>query len=710
MVGAERHIVQAESRYSLFSRETGQRARNHSSTFGVASYSLITLGAGAICPPAGLLLGTAGLVGSLFVEDASGGEPGSGFSPRTTLSTQSAIVERAQMHLATFDRPQNFEGNFNSDFGNFPLDFEIDRALHLNPQRPTLSREDETEIRDQFHTILSEMNDVTRSPNEADEEYIIHLSEVIYDLTGLADYDREQPQMTGLLRGDGGNCEAAARLLVSLFTTSGLLPRGWQVTLQYFDGNENDDPHVQVILYNKDRHVFLNPLSGELTHEENNPLFYPETLDISYLLSRGAEPIRNFNDPALIAYRPPIWNIPTGGINSGSSSGDSSHRGGGLAHISRETSSHRDGALANIPRTGVIFRSGHAPERTTLPSPRLHDVDHPIIENRQDHSTPPDSRVFLGASEANNVIQAIQSGHPFVRHSNYDENDNYISTTIIFASVRDLRRYSQLTTYQEKEDFLKQVIGRTLNNPRWARSRRITQDIFQSPDHLALYSERVISQARGLLDFLSDQSLTSSRAVADYPMLRRLITLSSSWQQRTNQNRDSILRGLNEATPAMQYQSMSFLYEASQFTGDGGQSYFNLLDRAMEAEYRAENASENVRHLQLEPGTIQNIRLVGATTQLAHRGPIHLRPETFYALASGFIRSLNDINFDSDRNRDDRVKSTLKSLMGIEPNDNHPISRQRLMDVFSPFCENQTHLSYLIDTINLFLFRVDSHS
>lgn len=621
MLGAERGIVHAESRYSVFSQETSQRARNQASNFGVASYGLITTAIGLLCPPAGLFVGTAGVVGSMFLEDHLGGEPSSGFSPRTTLSSNQ-LYDRAQNHLAMLDSPEEFT----PEFGSTLLEAELSRAQRHNPQRPRFTQKEISDIQKHFFSIIQAMRQTHRTQDQSDAEYLVSLTQTIFDLANMSNYNKDQPQMLGFLHGDGGNCEAQTRLLVSLLISSGLVPTGWQVTVQYFDGDSRNDPHAQIILYNRREHAFLNPLTGAYSHQTKSPLFHPAVLDAAYLILERQEPVRDFSDPALVIYRPESISHPheIEGPASGPSSGGS----------------HSPDSFP-YPRTGIVADLGHAPNRATLQQPIFHREDEPTPTQHQPSGASTSSARSLvfreGMAPSQQVIDAMHHGIPFAQ----DPNGIYY-----FLSARHSRDFNLIPENPnnpldrtQQDTFLTRIVNETLETPRWTQARQVTEELLIHPENLAFYTPTQISQAHDYIYFVdSIKGNTAANFSTRYPTLQHSLELWNNFKTTIFNNPSRVLRAMHGSTAVQQTQFAIFLTTLCEMnTANGRDLYLNLFRQSLQANYIPAVDSDLT-----EPNSLPIPRgLSGISLQPSRfsrpQQALSLHPETFYALLTGTL-------------------------------------------------------------------------
>lgn len=625
---AENEMSQAERLSSVFSRRTSARALGNARNLGVVSWALTSTGAVGLAGELGVGYSlTAGFVGGSILQSMVDDGSSASFRPRSTLSLQ-PLHDRAQSRLVS--PRENLPG---TDVLDFMLETELQGPHEL------LTPRDVSNIHLLSRQLVQELRNLQRNPKNSDMEFLMELAQTIFDRLGMANYQRDRHNIIDLLTGRGGACGAETRAMAAYLLASGRIPKGWEVTLQRFDATANDDGHVQVILYHAKDHRFLNPVSGEYTQETNSPLFPVSALDAAYLLSNGREPLRVYEDPAMIIYRPPHWTPPVSGMTP--------------RRVTDHPPFSPPHALRFLPLTGVSLGQGHAPQSAVLPAPALHNVgeaitEKPVTRTMNSQGMLPTGRIFREGQSPNTYLDRVmRAGLPFFINPDRSE--------VVFSSHRHLRFYNN---NEDPNQSLKNITQEMWSRPEWEQTLRRTQHLLQNPADFSFESPEDIARVNLLLSW-SQHHFEIKNFLPSYP---GFIEAQDSFASSVSAHPENFLRILDHQPAAMRAQMAQFLYLSTLGVGRLSNSsiYSYVFTRALSAQYLPQDSTVSSRPApeSSDSGRNNSSRvprpggsfrvLVRPSSGAITPQPLQMAPETFYSLLLGMhnpLRAGNTNNF-----------------------------------------------------------------
>lgn len=219
----------------------------------------------------------------------------------------------SRMAIQPLQNPLNDEANEaliqinpsfpNARFGDYFVRRELD-DLRGNRQ---VSDETRRGFQDHWRHIQGEVRNYRPDRYLPEEDQIVAVAQQIYYSAHLGSYEKGQSQLLNWFEHGGGNCKLQTKVYASLLAESPVIKPPWRITVRYYDGDENNDGHCELILYNSVTGRMINPKSGEIFSESDSPLFDARTLYADDLILHGQDPIHDFSH--YILYTPPSWSI-----------------------------------------------------------------------------------------------------------------------------------------------------------------------------------------------------------------------------------------------------------------------------------------------------------------------------------------------------------------------------------------------------------------
>lgn len=142
-------------------------------------------------------------------------------------------------------------------------------------------------VEKQWEVLVDEIKAKTsfrKTESFADYQLALHDIVIILFDHGMADYSRDDPNMTSILQGYGGNCMSRTRLLLAIIQASGIQPpQHCQVALQVYDD------HIQVVIYDATDKTVWNPLTSDYEEKLSAPLYHPDLFLLGFVMQAGKD-------------------------------------------------------------------------------------------------------------------------------------------------------------------------------------------------------------------------------------------------------------------------------------------------------------------------------------------------------------------------------------------------------------------------------------
>ena len=177
------------------------------------------------------------------------------------------LIRQARKGLE--DWKENPSASF--DYGHFILDLE---RIGRQGVEPLATDEQWTNLTDRCRDGVS-----SKAPPENQAERVIQR---LYLFSGIRHYARDQPGISPVVMGEGGNCEAESGLIVSALNESSVSFESPEIL-----GVQNFQDHLQAVVYNYEDGTVWNLLTGETSPIVLGPIYQPPILLQAFLTKRG---------------------------------------------------------------------------------------------------------------------------------------------------------------------------------------------------------------------------------------------------------------------------------------------------------------------------------------------------------------------------------------------------------------------------------------
>ena len=371
------------------------------------------------------------------------------------MKNQTELIKEAQDALVHRETIQ--------DYGKFFIQTELLNDSKAPKVWPATLEQLRTDAKE-YSKIISNTSSV---PNQIEA-----LRKELY-LKYLSIYSRDQALLVGLLNGDGGNCEARAKIVVEAFLASGLkLPADQILGIQVFTN------HVQPVIYNKKTGTVADLVSGEISKTVISDIYAPQIFYHSYLKREKAQ-IPVSEKELLIVKGEPLANSDS------------------PTPIERNYVSNTN---LDLPKSSASYgeKGKEIPERAYNSYQSIREAEEKSVsENASGTNTDSD---LNQQTNQNTDLQLLKNSNlTDIDGLNFFERDS----TLYFANQAQLDHYKKLRTPEAKQSFVQALnrlsLTKVLDTPAYA----IAIDLFNNTTHFAQYSQAQIESVTNLYKQIS---------------------------------------------------------------------------------------------------------------------------------------------------------------------------------------------------------------
>lgn len=208
---------------------------------------------------------------------------------RVRSQAQLAAAARAELESAAAAIQEGRRPELQMDLGAFFIESEVANAGKITQGRYLKFQRDWKQA--------AQLSQSAPTPGGSEERLLAAIRPLFPDY--LKDYSRDQALLIDFLQGNGGNCEAQTKLILSALQAAKRAPDAPGVV-----GVQVYADHVQPVLYDPATGLVTNLLTGSRVKGVEAPIYQPQLLLNAYLRGKGeASPLKD--EQLLIADVPP---------------------------------------------------------------------------------------------------------------------------------------------------------------------------------------------------------------------------------------------------------------------------------------------------------------------------------------------------------------------------------------------------------------------